>query len=58
MRDLYRGLKFIYLDIMKVTSEQYDAIAEAAVKEFIDHGAIWINVRAWGQKKDRTVQYD
>ena len=41
-----------------MTSEHYDAIAEAAVKEFIDHGVIWILVRAWGQKKDRTAQYD
>jgi len=40
---------------MNVTSEHYDAIAEAAVKDFIDHGVIWINVRAWGQKKDHTA---
>ena len=40
---------------MKVTSEHYDAIAEAAVKEFIDHGVLWVNMRAVGQKKDRTA---
>ena len=40
---------------MKVTGEHYDAITEAAVNEFIGHGVLWINVRAWGQKKNHTA---
>jgi len=40
---------------MQVTGEHYDAIVEAAVNEFLDYGANWENMKAWGQKKDRTA---
>ena len=50
-RDLWRSLKFPFLSVMQVSGEHYDAIAEAAVKELIDYGINWDNMRAWGQKK-------
>ena len=40
---------------MNVTGEHYDAISEAAIQECIEHGVIWENMRAWGQKKDRAA---
>jgi hypothetical protein len=40
---------------MQITGEHYDAILESAIRELIEYGIFWKNVRAWGQKKDYTV---
>ncbi|CAG8605487.1 4774_t:CDS:10 [Paraglomus brasilianum] len=53
-RDLWSGLKYPYVAVMQITGEHYDAILESAIKELIEYGIFWKNVRAWGQKKDYT----
>ncbi|CAG8616052.1 9001_t:CDS:2 [Paraglomus brasilianum] len=54
-RDVWCAMKFPFTAAMQVTGEHYDAIVEAAVNEFLDYGANWENMKAWGQKKDRTA---